>query len=145
MSDAASPRQVFESLLSGISAGRWDDLPDLYAEAAVVDQPFSVPPTRLEGRARIQAHFAAAAGGPLRLHARNVVVHETGDPEVVIAEYDYHGRVTTTGRTFEVANVQVLRVRDGRIVASRDYHDHLALAEATGRLPALVAALTGAS
>jgi ketosteroid isomerase-like protein len=57
---------------------------------------------------------------------------------VVIAEFDYHGRVTTTGHTFRVANIQVLRVRDGRIVSSRDYHDHLALAAAVGRLQGLV-------
>jgi hypothetical protein len=34
----------------------------------------------------------------------------------------------------------VLRVRDGLIVESRDYADHLAFAAATGRLPSLVAA-----
>jgi ketosteroid isomerase-like protein len=139
MSDPASPRRVLESLLQGISDGRWNDLADLYAEDAVVEQPFAPsPPRRLEGREAIQAHFAAAAQGPLRLAASNLVVHDTADPEVVIAEFDYHGRVTTTGHTFRVANIQVLRVRDGRIVSSRDYHDHLALAAAVGRLQGLV-------
>ena len=141
MSDPASPRQVLESLLRGISDGRWDDLADLYAEDAVVEQPFApTPPRRLEGREAIRAHFAAAQG-PLRLEASNVVVHDTGDAEVVVAEFDYDGRVATTGRAFRVANIQVLRVRDGRIVSSRDYHDHLALAAAVGRLQALAASL----
>ena len=141
MSDPASPRQVLESLLRGISDGRWDDLADLYAEDAVVEQPFApTPPRRLEGREAIRAHFAAAQG-PLRLEASNVVVHDTGDAEVVVAEFDYDGRVATTGHTFRVANIQVLRVRDGRIVSSRDYHDHLALAAAVGRLQALAASL----
>jgi ketosteroid isomerase-like protein len=49
----------------------------------------------------------------------------------------------TAGRTFECANIQVLTVRDGLIVHSRDYHDHLALAVAGGALPQLVAALGG--
>jgi ketosteroid isomerase-like protein len=57
-------------------------------------------------------------------------VHETADPEVIVAEYDYEGRVTATGRTFRLANVQVLRVRDGLITGSRDYHDHPGLARA---------------
>jgi uncharacterized protein len=70
------------------------------------------------------------------------VVHATGDPEVVIAEFDYDGQVTTTGRSFRVANVQVLRVRNGQIVASRDYHNHLAIAAALGQLHELLSSLT---
>jgi ketosteroid isomerase-like protein len=142
MPDPASPRRVLESLLQGISGGRWNDLADLYAEDAVVEQPFAPsPPRRLDGREVIRAHFAAAAQGPLELKASNVVVHDTADPEVVVAEFDYDGRVATTGRSFRAANIQVLRVRDGRIVSSRDYHDHLALAAAVGRLEALVASI----
>jgi uncharacterized protein len=77
----------------------------------------------------------------LRLVAHNVVVHETTDPEVIVAEFDYD----VTGREGAVtaANVQVLRVRDGLITATRDYHDHLAIARATGGLPALTAVLAG--
>jgi ketosteroid isomerase-like protein len=72
--------------------------------------------------------------------ARDVVVHETADPEVVIGEFAYVGRVLATGARFTVHNVFVLRVRDGLIVESRDYADHLAFAAATGRLPSLTAA-----
>lgn len=60
----------------------------------------------------------------------SVVVHQTADPEVIVAEFDYDGRVATNGRTVHVANVQVMRVRAGRIVWSRDYHDHAAIAAA---------------
>ncbi|WP_333770864.1 hypothetical protein [Streptomyces sp. IBSBF 2435] len=38
-------------------------------------------------------------------------------------------------------SIQVLRVRDGLIVATRDFHDHVALAVATGQLPALAGAV----
>lgn len=62
----------------------------------------------------------------------------------MIGEFDYDGRVTTTGHTFRVANIQVLRVRDGRIVSSRDYHDHLALAADAGRLQALASSVGSA-
>lgn len=127
-----SSRAAFERLIGGISSGGWPELSALYAEDAVVEQPFAIPPAprRLDGRDAVHAHFCAAAGGPLRLTARNVVAHETADPEVIIAEFDYDGLVTTTGRTFTVANIQVLRVRDGLIVHTRDYHDHHALGEA---------------
>jgi hypothetical protein len=69
-------------------------------------------------------------------------VHETADPEVIVAEFDYVGHVATTDTTFRVANIQVLRIRDGLIVESRDYHDHLAFAHALGHLPQLAATMT---
>jgi ketosteroid isomerase-like protein len=142
---AKTPREVCEQLLAGIGAGNWDQLADLYADDVVVEQPFGgLAPTRLEGRAAVHERFTTAARGQLELQARNVVIHQTTDPEVVVAEFDYDGRATDSGRTFTAANVQVLRVRDGRIVASRDYHDHAALAVAMGRVPELAAALTAA-
>ena len=58
-----------------------------------------------------------------------------------MAEFTYECRVSGSGSAFRVANVFVLRVRDGRIVASRDYADHLAFAGATGRLSEVVSAL----
>lgn len=128
-----SPREVARRLLDGISRQRWSELPDLYARDAVVEQPFSPVPVLLAGRAAIAGHFAGAADLPLRITADNVVVHETADPEVVVVEYDYLAENTSTGRTSTVHNIQVLRVRAGRIVASRDYHDHAALARAASQ------------
>jgi uncharacterized protein len=128
----ASPRAVFERLIQGISDGHWAELADLYAEDAVVAQPFAIPPRPpLRGREAIRAHFTGATAAGIRLRARDIVVHETADPEVVVAEFTYDvdaGRGTTSA-----ANIQVLRVRDGLIRETRDYHDHLALAHATGR------------
>ncbi|GAB3338800.1 nuclear transport factor 2 family protein [Micromonospora halotolerans] len=142
MPDPASPRDVFDRLLAGINQARWSDLPALYAEDATVDQPFAAPRRlRLNGRAEVGAHFEAAARAPFELRALNVVVHEAKDPEVILAEFDYHLRNVATGREETVANVQVLRVRDGLIVASRDYHDHLRLAAAAGQAQHLAAAL----
>jgi ketosteroid isomerase-like protein len=143
MPESAGPRAVFERLSRGISEGRWHDLADLYAEDAVAEQPLAVAPApaRIEGRETIRAHFAGAERMGLRLTARNVVVHQTTDPEVIVAEFDYD--IVTGEGTFTAANIQVLRIRDGLILATRDYHDHLTLARATGHLPTLVAALTG--
>ena len=142
MPESASPRDVVERLIQGISAGRWQELHQLYARDALVEYPLALPsPARLEGREAVQRYFTAVARMPLELRARNVVVHETSDPEVVVAEWDYNGLVTTTNRSFQVSNIQVSTVRDGQITASRDYHNHLVLADVLGRLPALLAAL----
>ncbi|UXY33694.1 nuclear transport factor 2 family protein [Streptomyces albidocamelliae] len=145
MSETRSPREVFHRLLEGITGGRFSELAELYAENAVVETVFQpVGPRRFEGRAVLMERFAlVAAHSPLELSATNVVLRETDDPEVVVAEWDYRVHHRVTGRAFEAANIQVLRVRDGLIVESRDFHDHLALAVGGGGLPDLVAALEG--
>ncbi|MFG2874607.1 nuclear transport factor 2 family protein [Streptomyces sp. NPDC048337] len=145
MPETLSPREVFQKLIEGIGAGRFTELAELYAEDAVVETVFEpVGPRRLEGRAALKERFAqVAASSPVELTPANVVVRETDDAEVVVAEFDYMVHHRATGRTFEAANIQVLRVRDGLIVSSRDYHDHLALIVAGGNLPQLVAALDG--
>jgi ketosteroid isomerase-like protein len=129
MSAPASPREVFEKLLSGIVNQDFAGLPDLYAEDAVVIQPFALPgPTRTVGRAGLRAHFGEVP--PVSMTARDLVIHETADPEVIVAEWTYDVEVVRTGRRFSTANVIVQRIRDGVIVESRDYHDHAAFTEA---------------
>ena len=122
-------RNIVEHFLDLVDAGEWSRLPELYAEDAAVEQPFAKPVAlQLQGIDAIRAHFARAAHAPLHFRVVNRIVHQTVDPEVVIAEFDYDGVVTNTGRHFSVANVQVFRVRNGRIAATTDYHDHAAIA-----------------
>ena len=139
MSDAVT---LVSRFLAGIGEGRWLELADFYADDVVVDQPFSAPSRlRIVGREAVREHFAAAAQRPMRLVPGNIVIHTTSDPEVVIAEFDYDVENTATGGHSTVANVQLFRIRDGRFVETRDYHDHLRLAAAFGRAGALAAAL----
>ena len=125
-----TPRQVAEKLVAGISESRFDDVGKLYAEDCVIEAPYAFgrAEPRIEGGAPIRARFARADARPFELRARDLVVHETEDPELVVSEWDYEVRATTTGRTARVANVQFLRVRDGLIVHSRDFHDHVRMA-----------------
>jgi ketosteroid isomerase-like protein len=119
-------------------------LPELYAVDAVVEQPFALPhPVRLVGREALARHFDAAARLPLRMHAVNVVIHDTRDGEVVVAEFDYDACNTKTGARFRVGNVFVVRVRDGRIAFSRDYTNHVMFAAAFDRLDDVAAQLSG--
>ncbi|MFE2552061.1 nuclear transport factor 2 family protein [Streptomyces sp. NPDC059355] len=143
MPKTLSPREVSRELLARIGQGRYAELAELYAQDAVVETVFEpVGPRRFEGRAVLEERFAAvAAASPVELTPANVVIRETGDPEVVVAEWDYRVHHRVTGRTVETANIQVLRVRDGLIVTSRDFHDHLALVMAGDDLPQLVRAL----
>ena len=64
----------------------------------------------------------------------SIVIHETTDPEVIVAEFEYQGTAADTGEPYALPAIFVLRVRNGEIVSSRDYHDHLASARVSGRL-----------
>ncbi|MGW4490217.1 nuclear transport factor 2 family protein [Amycolatopsis sp. NPDC004368] len=124
-----TPRDVFVRLAEGITEGRFGELSPLYAEDTVVEHPTAVPrPGRLAGRAAVHERFMGGLAGTLRLTQTDLVVHETTDPEVIVAEYRYTVESTRTGKSVETDNIQVLRVRDGLIVHSRDYHDYLLMA-----------------
>ncbi|MCK9926615.1 hypothetical protein MXD62_05430 [Frankia sp. Mgl5] len=66
-------------------------------------------------------------------------MHRTADPELVVVEFSYVGRGEQGD--FTLPCVFVVRVRDGHIVESRDYGDHLGLARAFGRLGPLARVL----
>jgi ketosteroid isomerase-like protein len=141
---------VCRLLRGGLSAAdeamQIDELAACYAERTDVRHPFHpVGDTPLRSRAAVREHFAAG-GPPVGVERYEVVddhVHPTPDPEVVIFEFRYAAVVD--GRAFTLPCIFVVRVRDGEIVESRDYVDHVAAARAFGRLPALAAALTGAA
>jgi uncharacterized protein len=141
MSEPMTPEQVVRTLMDGISARRWSELHELYADDAFIEYPFAIPAPRLiRGREAIRDYFATVAQAPLRLETRDMVVRTTADPEVVVAEWEYDGLVTATGQEFRVSNIQITRVRAGKIVASHDYHNHWAIAAAMGQLSQLVGA-----
>nr|WP_112279031.1 hypothetical protein [Prauserella muralis] len=78
----------------------------------------------------MRQHLAAASRVPITLRAERLEIRETTDPEVIVAECDYDVTVTTTGARLTVRNIFVVRVRDGKIMWSRDYHDPTMLVEA---------------
>jgi ketosteroid isomerase-like protein len=142
---AASPQQVIEGLLRALVEGRGDETVDSYAADTVIEMPFAPPgmPTSSRGREELRSRRKAAAGLWEFDAVDNVHLHTTGDPEVIVAEYRIHGRVTSTGRRFAFSYVMVTRVRDGQIVHTRDYFNPLDSAAALGRAPELVASALG--
>lgn len=146
MTQPLSPREVFLALVNGVAENRWDELPGLYAEQTHVVHPFD--PLRapaLRTRDELREHFRPTDDGPLlNRRAAAITIHETTDPEVIVAEFEYQGTVADTGEPFALPGIFVLRVRDGEIVSSRDYFDHLTAARIRGRLDELVAAVDAA-
>lgn len=143
MAQPRTPREVFLALVNGVAEERWDELPDLYAEQTDVVHPFD--PLRgpaLRSRDELREHFTPTGAGPrLDRRAADITIHETTDPEVIIAEFEYQGTVVDTGEPFAYPGIFVLRVRNGEIVSSRDYLDHVTAATIRGRLDDLVAAI----
>ena len=129
----ATSREIVEQLLR---AGRDMDVETivgLMAPDGYIEWPYRPPgvPARLQGRTEIHNYLAAAAKGFIRFDEyRDVVVHETTDPEVIIVEYDAHGTVVATGAPFRQTVIAVFRIRDGQVLSYRDYINPLPLAEA---------------
>lgn len=125
MPDPDTPGQVFQRYLDAISNQRWDELPELYAPDAAVEHPLGPDAHRiLHGRDDLREHFTALQNLGLQLHASDVLMHHTRDPEVIIAEFTYQGTTgiaTATQQPVRRRNIFVITVRDGLIANSRDY------------------------
>jgi ketosteroid isomerase-like protein len=133
---SATPASILARRRQLILNGDIDGFTDLFAPDAVIEGPFTGPPgtpLRLEGREAIREYSRHIVASPLRLEDFEVVeLYQTQDPEVVIVELRTMGTVTTTGRSFTVTSVQILRIRDGQIVLFRDFADPRGLEDVIG-------------
>ncbi|MEW9528914.1 nuclear transport factor 2 family protein [Microbispora sp. NPDC049125] len=126
-------REVVERMLQ---AGREMDVETfvgLMAPDGYLEWPYRPPgvPARLQGRAVIHRHLTEAAKAFIAFDEfRDLVMHETTDPEVIIVEYDAYGTVVATGAPFHQTVIAVFRVRDGQVLSYRDYINPLPLMEA---------------
>ncbi|MDH6122740.1 nuclear transport factor 2 family protein [Kitasatospora sp. GAS204B] len=142
-----TPEDMFRAMLDGAcrlqngDRDQIDELAGFYAEETDVRHPMApLGDTPMISREALRQHFAAAgAAGLAGFRVEDVRVHHTADPEVVIGEFTYRGDAG-----WAAPGIIVLRIREGLIVESRDYIDHLGLARATNTLDALCAQLTSA-
>lgn len=142
-----TPEETFLAMLDGAcrlqngDRTQVDKLADFYAKDTDVRHPMApLGDTPLLSRGALRDHFAAAGSvGLAGFRVEDVRVHQTADPEVIIGEFTYRGEAG-----WAAPGVIVFRIRDGLIMESRDYIDHLGLARATGSIDALCAQLTTA-
>ena len=124
---SVTPVEVLARRSQLILNGDADGLADLFTPDAVIEFCFHGPPgtpVRLEGREAIREYSRRVMASPLRLEDYEVTeLYQAQDPEVVIAEMRATATVTTTGRPISATSIQVLRIRDGRIVLFRDFAD----------------------
>lgn len=124
---ARSPRETVELMLRTAVSGTRGEMADLYAPDAVVEIPFAPDgiPAVTRGRETMRARMEAAASLFAFDSVTDVTLHETTDPEVIVAEYRINGHLSSSGKQFSLTYVMVTRVRDGLIVSSRDYGNPL--------------------
>lgn len=132
-----TPSEIFNSMRAQWLANQPTYEADLLAEDVVIETPFAAPgrPTRTEGKQRVLEYTQGSqAVFPVRFDdCRNVVVHETTDPEVIVVEYELVGTHTATGITASAPFIGVLRTRDGKLAHWREYQHTLAIAQAVGQ------------
>jgi ketosteroid isomerase-like protein len=130
------PREVFARFAEEVLSHAPSLTPGLWADDVVVETPFAEPgqPRRFHGFEQFrQVAEAGRAALPVRFDEfRNVVIHETGDPDVIVAEYEIVGTSTVSGKQSAAPFVLVLTARHGQIHHFREYQSLAALASAFG-------------
>jgi hypothetical protein len=142
----AGPRELFERWQRLVLGNDASTLGALSHPDVIVETPFAPPghPRRIEGRDQFLAFARPRRDAlPARFEEfRNVVIHDTADPDVIVAEYELAGTVTTTGTRASAPFIVVLTARDGQITRWREYQDTLGMAVSLGQLPALLASVS---
>jgi uncharacterized protein len=103
---------------------------DTVAQDAVFEFRYSFPgfPTRIEGR---EAYMTWFSGYEIELQsADDLRVYWDNDQGVVTLEYEVHGIVPGTGKSYDNRFCSVVTVRNRKVVQWRDYMDSLAAMEA---------------
>ena len=131
MREPTSPAAVFRRLVRAVAERRQSQIVDeCYTEDVVVEHPFMVPePTTIRGREQLRKRMTTLEKLPITMEIVDIVVHETSDAEVIVGEFESRMTSKRSGQCVTTGNIMVLRVRDGLIVSSRDYHNHALLAE----------------
>lgn len=107
---------------------------DIWTADAVQEIPF---PPEIEGfepiwsgKERLLAYYNKAMPGR-RDHAFYIHdLHSTSDPNCVIVEASAHSIVLATGRSYDQRYIFIYRIRDGRIVLTREHVNPLAFMKA---------------
>jgi ketosteroid isomerase-like protein len=110
---------------------------DTFAEDALFESRYHFPgwPTTIRGRANLMASLSGY-GKTIKLHSGDaLVVHRSQDRRVVILEYDVHGKILSTGASYDNRFISVITIEKRKIVHWRDYMDSLAAWTALNSAP----------
>ena len=118
--------EIIQKGLSGLVDG--DHYFDTIAEDAYFEFLYHFPgwPLTIRGRANLIASFSGY-GKTIKLHSGDaLVVHRSQDSRVVILEYEVHGKILSTGVSYDNRLISVVTIEKRKIMHWRDYMDSLA-------------------
>jgi uncharacterized protein len=101
---------------------------DTIADDALFEFRYNFPgwPATICGRNNLIDRFSGY-GETIRLHSGDgLVVHRSQDDRVVILEYEVHGKILSTGVSYDNRFISVIAIENRKIVHWRDYMDSLA-------------------
>jgi uncharacterized protein len=124
-----TPRELFDKALTLLLDKDMSGFADLWAADGIMEFPFAPPgwPVRLDGREAVREYLRGYTDVYDIKSVTEQTVHETADPEVIIAEVEVDGALVRTGRPYRRRYISVLTVRDGHIVGYRDYWSPLGM------------------
>ena len=118
---------------------------DGFASLFTSDAVYVEPAGRHEGREAVRAWIAGGAGAMSDVHFETRRVIEEGS--TIVAEWTWRSTHTgplplpdgsvipATGKVIDFPGVTIADVRDGQIVAARDYFDQVAMLSQLGLMP----------
>lgn len=124
-----TPRALLDKAVGLLLAKDMSGFADLWATDGTMEFPFAPPgwPAHLDGREAVREYLR---GYTDVFDIRNVTqqtVHETTDPEVIVAELEVDGVLVGTGEPYQRRYISVITVRDGHIAGYRDYWSPLGM------------------
>jgi steroid delta-isomerase-like uncharacterized protein len=137
----SSNRQLLDRYVELYNAGDLDGVIDLYADDAVQNMPDG----SFEGRSAIRARLSRELAGFTGVTHTVRSFVEQGD--VFCDEWTFVGTHTQaillpdgtelppTGKRVEIRGMELVRVRDGKVVVNTLYYDNLAVADQLGVVP----------
>jgi ketosteroid isomerase-like protein len=118
-------RAVFVSALETISAGQFDRLAEFMTDDLVFDLPYGPDfiPNPIEGLEQWNQMQLMTFQLFDSFEQELLEVHECLDPDELIAEYRSNAIVKRNGNAYRNRYIGVVRFRDGKICAWREFHD----------------------
>lgn len=149
--EVVKSREIVREYINRVSKADFMAASELFDDNVSVQDRFALPtprelPSKAAALAAIQNGLVPAPGEELPrfyagLEVRDLVIHEMADPNLVVAEWTYVSRIGDS--RVENFNLIVVECRDGKILKSRDYHNHVTRAVAEGTVPGCISTIEG--
>lgn len=95
----------------------------MWAPDGVLEFPFASAsgPARLQGREAVVDYLSVYNDLMLPRTLRNVIRHETTDPDTIVIEFEVEGEIVATHEDFKLGYVWIVTVGDDGFTRIRDY------------------------